>query len=147
MPDDAGHGYQEQRRTERVPAKLQVGFRELSEAEAEAFLGIEELPALPSAVAQRPAFQGHTENLSQGGMSLTGSLEGVAGHQLGKGRKLWLEFGLGDGGPAVRAMAVVAWSLEGRGEGAKFTAGLMFLGLSPQDLDRIGAYVEARRSG
>jgi hypothetical protein len=42
-------------------------------------------------------------------------------------------------------MAVVAWSIEGRGEHSKFTAGLMFLGISQDDLDRIGHYVEGRK--
>lgn len=142
MADEAS--FHDQRSHERVPAKLQVHFRELSEANAEAFLGIEELPPLPAGLTATPAAAGHTENLSQGGMSLTGELKAVLGHSLAKGKKLWLEFDLADGLPQARAMAVVAWSLEGRGEGAKFTVGLMFLGISPADLDRIGRYVEAR---
>lgn len=142
MADDAA--FRDQRKTPRVPAKLQVHFRELSEADAEAFLGIEELPPLPSALAHSPAYSGHTENLSQGGMSLTGVLHDIGGGDLRKGRKLWLEFDLADGGQPVHAMAVVAWSIQGRGESAKFTAGIMFLGISQGDLDRIGRTVEAR---
>jgi hypothetical protein len=144
MGDDAS--FRDQRKTERVPAKLQVRFRELSEPDAEGLVGIEALPALPARLRQAPLLEGHTENLSQGGMSLTGELGGADGAQVAKGRKLWLEFNLGDQGADIRAMAVVAWAIEGRGEHRKFTAGLMFLGISTEDLDRIGAYVQARGS-
>jgi hypothetical protein len=139
LPDDAA--FRDQRKSERVSAKLEVYFRPLSEADAEALVGIEVLGELPAAAAGLTPSRGHTENLSQGGMSLTGELRGMT---VGKGQKLWLEFSLNNG-HAVRAMAVVAWSIEGRGEHSKFTAGLMFLGISPDDLDRIGAYVEARK--
>ncbi len=142
MADDAA--FRDQRKTERVPAKLQVGFRELSEADAEPLIGVESLPELHGHAALARACEGHTENLSQGGMSLTGDMHGLNGRQLPKGRKLWLEFGLGDGGPVVHALGVVAWAIEGRGENAKFTAGVMFLGIGPDELDRIGRYVEAR---
>lgn len=139
MADDAA--FRDQRKTERISAKLEVSFRPLSEADAEALVGIEALPELPAAAASVGALPGHTENLSQGGMSLTGELRG---HKLEKGQKLWLEFSVG-GAHQVRAMAVVAWAIEGRGEHSKFTAGLMFLGISSDDLDRIGAYVEGRK--
>jgi hypothetical protein len=142
VADDAA--FRDQRKSERVSTKLEVHFRPLSEADAEQLLGIEVLPELPAAVAAAPASLGHTENLSQGGMSLTGELRGLGPAGLGKGRKLWVEFSVNEG-HQVRAMAVVAWSIEGRGEHSKFTAGLMFLGISPDDLDRVGHYVEARK--
>jgi hypothetical protein len=141
LADDAA--FRDQRKTERVSAKLEVYFRPLSEADAEGLVGIEVLSELPASAAALTPSHGHTENLSQGGMSLTGELKGLAGG-LGKGRKLWLEFSVG-ADHIVRAMAVVAWSIEGRGEHSKFTAGLMFLGISPDDLDRVGAWVEARK--
>lgn len=143
MADD-DDSFRELRKTERVPVKLEVGFRALAEADAEALIGIEALPQLPPDVLAQQASQGHTENLSQGGMSLTGPLQGLEHGTLPKGRKLLLGFELGDGAAPVQALAVVAWSIEGRGEHGKFTAGLMFLGISQIDLDRIGHYVEAR---
>lgn len=143
VADDAA--FRDQRKTERVSTKLEVRFRPLSEADAELLLGIEAaLPELSAAAQAVPASLGHTENLSQGGMSLTGDLRGLGPGGLGKGRKLWVEFSVNEG-HQVRAMAVVAWSIEGRGEHSKFTAGLMFLGIGQDDLDRIGHYVGARK--
>jgi hypothetical protein len=106
MGDDAS--FRDQRKTERVPAKLQVRFRELSEPDAEGLVGIEALPALPARLRQAPLLEGHTENLSQGGMSLTGELGGADGAQVAKGRKLWLEFNLGDQGADIRARAAAS---------------------------------------
>jgi hypothetical protein len=129
----------EQRKTRRVLVKLPVLFRFLTEAEALELVGFETLEASRGETLQR----GHTENLSQGGMSLTGELLGQDQH-LSKGQKLWLEFSLGDEKTdvPVRAMAVATWSIEGSGQHRKFTAGLMFLGIGQEDLERIGRFVE-----
>jgi hypothetical protein len=43
---------------------------------------------------------------------------------------------------AGAVFAVVAWSIEGKGTHGKFTAGLMFLGIAPKDLDKIQHYIE-----
>jgi hypothetical protein len=139
------------RRHERVRAELSVSFRELDGAEAETLsahlpMGEAGEPQLP-APSENGGTTGHTENLSLGGLSLTGDLQILGEKHLAKGRRLLVEFHLpGDvSAPPVRALAVVAWCLEGNGPHGKFTAGIMFLGIQPDDLVRIGEYIEARK--
>jgi hypothetical protein len=152
----------DQRRSERVRADLAVSFRELDDAEAEQLS--QHLPlgepgeapfpapyapsgvALPAAASGGP--QGRSENLSLGGLSLTGDLQILGEKRLVKGRRMLVEFHLpGDSSDEpVRALAVVAWCLEGNGPHGKFTAGIMFLGIQPGDLLRIQSYVESQKA-
>jgi len=85
---------------------------------------------------------GQTVNLSQGGLSMTGDLQLLGDHRMARGSKVLVEFSLPGEHEKVRCAAVVAWSLEGKGEKGKFTAGLMFMGMRPLDLEKISKYVE-----
>jgi hypothetical protein len=142
----------DQRRFDRVRADLAVSFRELDEAEAESLsqhLPIGEPGEAPlPAPSENGGVQGHSENLSLGGLSLTGDLQILGERRMAKGHRLLVEFHLpGDASDEpVRALAVVAWCLEGQGAHGKFTAGVMFLGIQPADLERIGRYVESRQA-
>jgi hypothetical protein len=140
----------EGRRSDRVAANFSVTFRELEEAEADTLaeqLGAPaELPvavpgaAHPSQHGARPA-SGHSENISEGGLSLTGDLELLGDRKLERGRKLLVEFMLPGEKSPVSAVAVVVWSIEGKGSHGKFTAGLMFTGVAGPDLEKIHRYV------
>lgn len=145
----------DKRRGERVAANFSVSFRELEEAEAERLNeikgGLAELPvAVPDAPAgaHAPAgaskASGHTENISEGGISLTGDLQLLGDRKLERGKKLLVEFQLPGERVPVSAVAVVVWSIEGKGEHGKFTAGLMFTGVEAHDLDKIQRYVEGQ---
>lgn len=159
MADDAAA--HDKRRAERVPVNFAVSFTELSEDEASRLAGIDPVAELPVQVPARSAapaaahaachpsspVPGRTENLSQGGLSLTGDLHLLGEKRLERGKKLLVQFELPGEATPVKAVAVVAWSLEGSGAHSKFTAGLMFLGISPQDLEKIGRYVEGHNTG
>lgn len=144
----------ENRRADRVAANFAVTFRELDDAEADRLNEVKGgLPDLPVAVPSAPApgakpgashAAGHTENISQGGISLTGDLQLLGERKLERGKKLLVEFMLPGERVPVSAVAVVVWSIEGRGEHGKFTAGLMFTGVEAQDLDKIQRYVEGQ---
>lgn len=146
---------QDKRRSDRVAVNFAVSFHELGEAEAARLAGIDPVAELPvpapvptsplghSVAAQVP---GRTENLSQGGLSMTGDLQLLGDRRLERGKKLLVEFELPGESAPVKAVAVVAWTLEGKGEHSKFTAGLMFLGISPVDLEKIGRYVEGHNA-
>jgi hypothetical protein len=143
----------ENRRADRVAANFSVSFREIDEAEAErlneAKGGVPELPVespkAPSQAQPGPmSAAGHTENISQGGISLTGDLQLLGDRRLERGKKLIVEFTLPGERLPVSAVAVVVWSIEGKGEHGKFTAGLMFTGVEAGDLDKIQRYVEGQ---
>jgi hypothetical protein len=140
-------GNVEKRRADRVTANFSVSFREISEDEAERLAEIKSggaAPAPAAPAAQASGGAAHTENISEGGISFTGDLQLLGDRKLEKGKKLIVDFQL-PGEPApVSAVAVVAWSIEGRGEHGKFTAGLMFTGIEPDDLDKIQRYVEGQ---
>jgi hypothetical protein len=145
-------GNLENRRANRVTAHFSVTFREINEDEAAALAGMESMPELPvepplapqGSVADPAEGAGRSENLSQGGLSFSGDLQLLGDRRIERGRKLLVEFQLPGEHQSVRALAVVAWSIEGKGERGKFTAGLMFLGIAPQDLDKIQRYIEAQ---
>ena len=104
--------------------------------------GGEPLTAAPVGPAAGPS--AHSENISEGGISFTGDLQLLGERKLEKGKKLLVEFQLPGEAAAVSAVAIVAWAIEGRGAHGKFTAGLMFTGIEPGDLDKIQRYVEAQ---
>ncbi len=145
-------GNAEKRRADRVTAHFSVTFREIDDAEATSLAGLDALPELPVPVPAAPAAKaasaaqaegaGLTENLSQGGLSFSGDLELLGDRRIERGKKLLVEFQLPNELNMIRAVAVVAWSIEGKGSHGKFTAGLMFLGISPPDLDKIQHYIE-----
>jgi hypothetical protein len=103
--------------------------------------GVEADPALAATQTQKA---GHSENISEGGISLTGDLQLLADRKLERGKKLLVEFLLPGEKIPVSAVAVVVWSIQGKGQHGKFTAGLMFTGIDPQDLEKIQHYVEAQ---
>jgi hypothetical protein len=146
-------GNAENRRANRVTAHFSVSFRELKDDEATALAGMEIMPELPvepptapQAAPGVPGAEGAglSENLSKGGLSFSGDLQLQGNRHIERGKKLLVEFHLPDESLPVRAVAVVAWSIEGKGEHGKFTAGLMFLGIAPGDLDKIQHYIESR---
>jgi hypothetical protein len=149
----------ENRRADRVAANFAVTFRELDDAEAErlgeSMSALPELPvpvpAAPAAHSAKPgqgqAAAGHTENISQGGLSLTGDLQILGDRRLERGKKLLVEFRLPGDSLPVMAVAVVVWSIVGRGEHGKFTAGLMFTGVDAADLDKIQHYISGHAGG
>jgi hypothetical protein len=147
-------GKLENRRAERITAHFSVTFREISDTEAELLSAGDgdlhgELPPLPApSAAPAPLPAGaeapgpaRSENLSQGGLSFSGDLQLLGSRRLDKGKKLLVEFNLPGESRPVRALAVVAWSIQGSGEHGKFTAGLMFLGIGEADLDKIQGYI------
>lgn len=143
----------EKRRADRITANLSVTFHELDDAEADRLNdikgGIAELPvAVPTAPqGAEPLIvpgSGHTENISQGGISLTGDLQLLGDRKLERGKKLLVEFMLPGEKMPVSAVAVVVWNIEGKGQHGKFTAGVMFTGVDQQDLDKIQRYVESQ---
>lgn len=149
------HSSSDNRRSDRVAANFAVSFRELGEEEASRLAGIDPVAELPVAPPQAVAHgapkgaapvPGRTENLSQGGLSLTGDLQLLGDRKLERGKKLLVEFALPGEAATVKAIAVVAWTLEGKGEHSKFTAGLMFLGINNADLEKIGRYVEGHNA-
>jgi hypothetical protein len=150
MPDDSN--FSDKRRSERVAANFEVAFREISEEEAAAWTASipDEVPwpgVAPAGLAPEPhhapaPLSGQTVNLSDGGLSMTGDLQLLGDHRLDRGKKLMVQFSLPGYAEKVSCAAVVAWSLEGRGDKGKFTAGLMFLGMLPGDLEKIQKYVE-----
>lgn len=145
-------GNVEKRRADRVTAHFSVTFKEIDDAEAEVLAGQDILTELPVPVPPAPSSgapkgpatggAGLTENLSQGGLSFSGDLQLLGDRRIERGKKLLVEFQLPNEPEVVRAVAVVAWSIEGKGEHGKFTAGLMFLGIAPKDLDKIQHYIE-----
>jgi hypothetical protein len=145
-------GNSEKRRAERIAANFSVTFKELDDAEAErlneAKGGLAELPVEvppgPSGAVAPHAGAGHTENISQGGLSLTGDLQLLGSRKLARGKKLLVEFMLPGEKLPVSAVAVVVWSIEGKGEHGKFTAGLMFTGVGSEDLGKIERYVQGQ---
>jgi hypothetical protein len=146
-------GNAESRRASRITAHFSVSFRELNDDEATALAGMETMPELPveppvapKAVPGAPAAEGAglTENLSQGGLSFSGDLQLLGTRHVERGKKLLVEFHLPGESQPVRAVAVVAWSIEGKGEHGKFTAGLMFLGVASGDLEKIQRYIESQ---
>lgn len=146
-------GNVENRRADRVTAHFSVTFREINDDEATALAGMEAMPELPvepppapkgSGPAPAAEGAGRTENLSQGGLSFSGDLQLLGDRRIERGKKLLVEFQLPAEPDVVRAVAVVAWSIEGKGAHGKFTAGLMFLGIAPQDLDKIQRYIESQ---
>ena len=156
MADDTS--YNDKRKNERIPAKFAVSFRAISAAEAETWAALDpddparegvSVVAPPVTAAAPPAgrqpLSGHTENLSQGGLSITGDLQLLGDHRLERGSNLLVEFTLPGELEKVRCAAAVVWSLEGKGEKGKFTAGLMFLGMRTADLEKIAKYVEYRQ--
>lgn len=156
MPDDTN--YSDKRRSERVAANFEVAFREISDEEASAWAAaVPDEVAWPGAppTGKAPAgesrqaptpLSGQTVNLSDGGLSMTGDLQLLGDHRLERGKKVMVQFSLPGYAEKVSCAAVVAWSLEGRGEKGKFTAGLMFLGMLPGDLEKIQDYVEHNQS-
>jgi hypothetical protein len=149
MSDDL---YNDQRGSERVAANFSVAFREIGDAEAAlwsaasgeepTFSGFREPERRREGGA---ALTGQTVNLGQGGLSVTGDLQLLGDHRLERGKKFLVEFSLPGGYEPVRCAAVVAWALEGTGGRGKVTAGLMFLGMRPSDLEKIAKYVEHKR--
>ena len=145
-------GNLEKRRADRVAAHFSVSFREINDAEATALAGMDAIPELPVPVPAAPKGTapgqvegaGLSENLSQGGLSFSGDLELLGDRRIERGKKLLVEFHLPTEALPVRAVAVVAWNIEGKGTRGKFTAGLMFLGIDPKDLDKIQNYIEKR---
>ena len=145
-------GNLEKRRADRVTAHFSVTFKEIDDAEADALAGQDILTDLPVPVPAAPAAgpkaasptegAGLTENLSQGGLSFSGDLQLLGDRRIERGKKLLVEFQLPNEPDVVRAVAVVAWNIEGKGSHGKFTAGLMFLGIAPKDLDKIQHYIE-----
>jgi hypothetical protein len=144
-------GNVENRRADRVNAHFSVSFRELKDDEASALAGMDSIPELPveppiapKAAPGGPHVEGAglSENLSQGGLSFSGDLQLLGTRHIERGKKLLVEFHLPGETHPLRAVAVVAWSIEGKGEHGKFTAGLMFLGIAPGDLDRIQRFIE-----
>lgn len=144
-------GNLEKRRADRVTAHFSVTFKEIDDAEADALAGQDILTDLPVPVPAAPAGPkaasptagaGLTENLSQGGLSFSGDLQLLGDRRIERGKKLLVEFQLPNEPDVVRAVAVVAWNIEGKGSHGKFTAGLMFLGIAPKDLDKIQHYIE-----
>ena len=150
-------GNLENRRADRVAANFGVPLRELDDAEAErlndSMSAIEHLPVpVPgtpggSAPAGGPAAAGHTENISEGGLSLTGDPQLLGDRRLERGKKLLVEFRLPGDSLPVSAVAVVVWSIVGRGEHGNFTAGLMFTGVDAADLDKIQRYISGHSGG
>jgi hypothetical protein len=144
----------EKRRANRVTAHFSVTFREINDEDAMALAGMEEMPELPVEPPPPPSSAGSaavegaglTENLSQGGLSFSGDLQLLGDRRIERGKKLLVEFQLPGESNVVRAVAVVAWSIEGKGEHGKFTAGLMFLGIAPDDLAKIHRYIDAQAS-
>jgi hypothetical protein len=143
----------EKRRANRVTAHFSVTFREINDEDAMALAGMEEMPELPVEPPPAPKSAGAaaegaglTENLSQGGLSFSGDLQLLGDRRIERGKKLLVEFQLPGEPKAVRAVAVVAWSIEGKGDHGKFTAGLMFLGIAPDDLTKIHRYIDAQSS-
>ncbi len=144
----------ENRRANRITAHFSVTFREINDQEATALAGMEAMPELPvepppapkaAGAAAGPAEgAGRSENLSQGGLSFSGDLELLGDRRIERGKKLLVEFQLPSVPQPVRAVAVVAWSIKGKGQHGKFTAGLMFLGIAPPDLEKIQRYIEAQ---
>jgi hypothetical protein len=146
-------GNAENRRADRITAHFSVSFRELKDDEAAALAGMEAIPELPvepppapKAAPGAPGTDGAglAENLSKGGLSFSGDLQLLGNRHIERGKKLLVEFHLPGESQTVRAVAAVAWSIEGKGEHGKFTAGLMFLGIAPGDLDKIQRYIESQ---
>ncbi len=142
----------ENRRANRVAAHFSVIFREITDDEAKALPDMEPIPHLPvepppsppSSGASPIKGSGRTENLSKGGLSLAGDLELLGDRRLERGKKLLVEFLLPMELQSVRTVAVVAWSAEDKGQAGKFTAGLMFLGGSPNYLEKVQHFIETQ---
>jgi len=92
-----------------------------------------------------PVIEGRTVNVGSGGLSLTVEAPGPNARPLERGRKYRLEFRLPTAETPVCCAAQVAWVLQGKGDKGRATAGLMFLDLGPEDLEKISDYVEHRR--
>ncbi len=67
------------------------------------------------ALAPAPEGAGRTENLSHGGLSFSGDLQLLGDRRIERGKKILVDFQLPGEAVPVSAVAVVAWSIEGKG--------------------------------
>ncbi len=126
MSTNPRHFRQERREFIRVRSECAVAYR---------FLG-------GAAVGADEAHRGATDNISGGGLKLSGEVpnpDWLA--ELLTGRiAVGVEISLPDGGEAVRALTRVAW-VERLGKSRKFVLGLRFREVSGGDRERIIAFI------
>lgn len=134
----------DRRKHPRVIAHLAIRSRPLESGEVGSLLnglGNEEpvIPVLGMKQGKGGALTMATTNLSVGGLSATGDLQVIGDTQLAKGSDIMVEMDMDDQQEPMRAIAQVMWSVPS-GDG-KFLAGMMFVVISENNLERIRKYV------
>ena len=137
----------DRRRHPRVIAHLAVRSRPLAPGEVGSLLnGLgdtdPEIPVLGMKKGAGGALTMATTNLSVGGLSATGDLQVIGDTMVPKGSDIMVELELNDGQEPLRAVAQVMWTTPS-GQKDKYLAGMMFVVISEQDLERIRVQVEA----
>jgi hypothetical protein len=132
----------ERRKHPRVIAQVAVRSRPMEPGEMGLLLGSlgdsdPKLPALglKKSKSKSGAFEMVSTTLSVGGLSATGDLQVLGDKTLAKGEDLMVEMDLNDGQEPLRAVAQVMWTTAA--EGGKSLAGLMFVIISEDNLQRI----------
>lgn len=134
----------DRRRHPRVIAHLAVRSRPLAAGEVGSLLnGLgdtnPDIPVLGMKKSAGGALSMATTNLSVGGLSATGDLQVIGDTMVPKGSDIMVEMELNDGKEPVRAIAQVMWAAP-TGD-SKYLAGMMFVVISEDSLERIRKYV------
>ena len=140
-PDE---GFVEKRAYERVTGEFKVVVREMLEPLFQHLLEVgdyEETPLME--LEEEEAVEGITSDVSRGGLGLMGDLRLSGGRPLKKGKRLFVECHLPDQERPLRALATVMWARPGEVP----EAGLMFMGISRADLERLEAFIRATGAG
>lgn len=142
MPEDSNAA--DRRNHPRVIAHLAVRSRPLEHGEVGALvngLGVEDpqLPTLGMKKSSSGAWTMASTNLSVGGLSATGDLQVIGDKPLAKGMDIMVELDMNDSQEPVRAIAQVMWG--SKTSDGKYLAGMMFVVISENNLERIRKYV------
>jgi hypothetical protein len=136
----------DRRKHPRVIAHLAVRSRPLEAGEVGSLLnGLGDvdpkIPVLGMKSGKGGALTMAATNLSVGGLSATGDLQVVGDQQLAKGMDVMVEMDMNDLKEPLRAIAQVMWSVPSTD--GKYLAGMMFVVISEDNLERIRKYVSS----
>lgn len=141
----------EKRDAERISARLQIKFREISRIEADRVLGNGDYTDifgsgnLNAAVEDDDLQDAFTENISISGLKLTGDLRLVGGKAFNEGAFLLVEVQIPEAPMPVRTLAHVIWSAADDSDPVLFHAGLFFAGINKQDVMKVARFLVLQR--
>lgn len=132
----------DRREHSRVPVRLRVNFRVMDAEEALEYIEQGDYKGLnvddgESMDMPANALENETKDISLGGLSLGGDLTILGNKNLERGTNLAVEILVPGVLEPVKAIGVVVWAKTDEENPSRYECGLMFKGISVEDLDKL----------